>query len=149
MLSLQAQWRRGEPQNRESSMILMRRILHQCRSYKSSHCKLLLVMTHSQSPPVCGLHYCFSAILCLFSMWKNTKTNHCIEGGRLWITSKTLTYHLGSDEQQHFPPRGLRLAAHICWQHTDFNFAVLSPLNKLLQLSLSFTQPQKEKYLLN
>lgn len=54
MLNVQAQWRRGEPQSSESSMILMRRILKQCRSYKSSHCKRLLVMTHSHSPPVCA-----------------------------------------------------------------------------------------------
>lgn len=44
----------GRATERESSMILMRRILKQCRSYKSSHCKLLLVMTHSHSPPVCA-----------------------------------------------------------------------------------------------
>lgn len=71
--------------------------------------------SHSQSPPVCGLYYCFSAILCLFSMWKNTKTNHCIEGGRLWRllldavlvqSLQNITYHLGSDGQQHFPLEG-------------------------------------------
>lgn len=73
MLRLQAQWRRGEPQSRESSMILMRRILKQCRSYKSSHCKLLLVMTHSYSPPVCILSCCSAAILCLFGIWQNMK----------------------------------------------------------------------------
>lgn len=28
--------------------------LKQCRSYKSTHCKLLLVMTHSHAPPVCA-----------------------------------------------------------------------------------------------
>lgn len=31
-----------------------RRTLKQCRSYKSTQCKLLLVMTHSHSPPVCA-----------------------------------------------------------------------------------------------
>lgn len=32
----------------------MRRTLKQCRSYKSTQCKLLLVMTHSHSQPVCA-----------------------------------------------------------------------------------------------
>lgn len=74
MLKLQAQWRPGEPQSRESSMILVRRTLKQCRSYKSSHCKLLLVMTQSYSPPVCGLNYCSAATLCIFCIWKNVTT---------------------------------------------------------------------------
>lgn len=32
----------------------MRRILKQCGSYESTQSKLLLVMTHSHSPPVCA-----------------------------------------------------------------------------------------------
>lgn len=32
----------------------LRRSLKQCRSHKSAQCKLLLVMSHSHSPPVCA-----------------------------------------------------------------------------------------------
>lgn len=135
MLNVQAQWRRGAPQSSESGMILMRRSLKECRSYKSNHCKLLLVMTHSHSPPVCADLTAAPLQLYAFSV-QNVKTQPMYRRGLAFykfcshLKDTILSSPLTLVNYSISPSRAKTLLHIFPWKRTRVKFSHIQPRNK-------------------
>lgn len=107
--------------------------LKQCRS---TQCKLLLVITHSHSPPacVCAVHCCLLWTLCIFVMCRKMETQSllwrgAVFGGAHWM--RVLCGHLRLSEQQaydHVPARCEESSHHISYFQGSLRSHIISEM---------------------